>query len=169
MITISNCHFYSAFAKDVLLVCPTRQHSSLYHHIYSNISPTLLKIDLQTFDGNEDGNDGTCALLRHFIPRISEDFIIVPCDFIPPPSLPLSILLDKFRVETLSENFLAMTCWYAVRPPEKGSLIEEWGTPSSASAMIWDPRTKALLHIDTPDDRDRNPGDIELRMSMLKT
>jgi translation initiation factor eIF-2B subunit gamma len=150
---------------DVLLICPTRHRSSIYHHIHSNITPSALSIDLQTFDDGE--YDGTCALLRHFSPRISEDFVIVPCDFIPPSSLPLSLVLNKFRIEAQSQDHLVTTCWYTSRFPDKVSLIEEWGPPSVSLPIVYDALTETLLHIDSPDDQDKNPDDIKLRMSML--
>ena len=152
---------------DVLLICPTRHRSSIYHHIHSNLSPSSLSIDLQTFDDGEDENDGTCGLLRHFSHRISEDFVIVPCDFIPPPTLPLSLLLNKFRVEASSKDHLVMTCWYTSQSPDKASFIEEWGPPSVTFPILWDENSATLLHIDTPDEQDKNPDDVELRMSML--
>ena len=150
---------------DVLLICPTRHRPSIYHHIHSSVSPSSLSIDLQTFD--EDANDGTCALLRHFSSRISEDFVIVPCDFIPLSSLPLSLVLNKFRVEAPFRTLLVTTCWYASQPQDKASLVEEWGPPSATFPVVWDPLTETLLHIDTPDDQDKNPDEIELRTSML--
>jgi len=156
---------WAHYSLDVLLICPTRHRSSIYHHIHSNISPSSLSIDLQTFD--EDTNDGTCALLRHFSSRISEDFVIVPCDFIPPSSLPLSLVLNKFRVEAPSEHPLVTTCWYASQPPDRASLVEEWGPLSATFPIVWDALTETLLHIDTPDDQDKNPDEIELRSSML--
>jgi translation initiation factor eIF-2B subunit gamma len=111
---------------------------------------------------------GTCALLRQFSSRISEDFVIVPCDFIPPQSLPLTLLLNKFRVDTLSEGSIATTCWYASHEPAKGAFLEEWGPIPSSTPIIWDPSTGTLLHIDTTDNLDRNVQGIELKMSLLR-
>jgi translation initiation factor eIF-2B subunit gamma len=93
--------------------------------------------------------------------------VIVPCDFIPPQSLPLTVLLNKFRVDTLSEGSIATTCWYAPHEPEKGAFLEDWGPVPSATPIIWDPTTGTLLHIDTTEDLDRNAESIELRMSLL--
>ncbi|PPQ89533.1 hypothetical protein CVT25_012205 [Psilocybe cyanescens] len=153
--------------KDVLLICPTTHRSSIHHHIHSDVSSSSLRIDLQTYDESQDSNTGTCALLRHFSNRISEDFIVVSCDFIPPPSLPLSLLLNRFRVDALSEACLATTSWYASRAPEKGIVPEEWGPISGPSPVVWDPSTSTLVHIDTPDDQDRNGDEVDLRMSLL--
>ncbi|KAF8967811.1 UDP-3-O-glucosamine N-acyltransferase [Flammula alnicola] len=153
--------------QDVLLICPSRHRSAIYHHIHSDVSSSSLRIDLQTYDESQGGIIGTCALLRQFSNRISEDFVVLPCDFIPPPSLPLSRLLDKFRVDSLSEGSLATTCWYSSPPPEKGAFIDEWGSPPATFPIVWDPATDTLLHVDTSDDFDRNPEEIELKMSML--
>jgi len=162
---LNNSFAVSLVHLDVLLICPTRHRSSIYHHIHSDISSSSLRIDLQTFDDSEIS--GTSALLRQFSARITGDFVIVPVDFIPPPTLPLSILLDKFRVEASSKACLAISCWYPTRPPDKGSLIEEWGPPVGRFTIVWDAPTGTLLQIDTPDDQDKNPDSIELRMSML--
>ncbi|KDR75446.1 hypothetical protein GALMADRAFT_227095 [Galerina marginata CBS 339.88] len=155
--------------KDVLLICPSTHRSSIYHHIHSDVTSSSLRIDLQSYDESQEGNIGTCSLLRQFSNRISEDFVVVPCDFIPPPSLPLSFLLDKFRVDALSESCLATTCWYSPRSheKEKGAYLEEWGPLPGTFPVIWDPSTSTLLHIDTPDDQDRNIDDIELKMSLI--
>jgi len=153
--------------SDVLLICPTSHRSSIYHHIHSDVSSSSLRVDLQTYEEAEDGSTGTCALLRQFSNRITEDFVVVPCDFIPPSTLPLSSLLNKFRVETLSEGSLATTCWYRSQAVEKGASLEEWGPLPSSFPLVWDPSSGTLLHIETPDDQDKNPEDIELRMSLL--
>lgn len=152
---------------DVLLICPSSHRSPIHHHIHSDVSSSSLRIDLQTYDEDRDSNTGTCALLRHFSNRIPEDFVIVPCDFMPPPSLPLSILLNKFRADALSEASLATTCWYSSQVPDKTTFPEEWGPLPSLSPMIWDPTSDTLLHIDTPDDQDRNGHEIELKMALL--
>ncbi|KAF8894888.1 UDP-3-O-glucosamine N-acyltransferase [Gymnopilus junonius] len=153
--------------KDVLLICPSSHRSSIYHHIHSDVSSSSLRIDLQTYDESRDDNTGPCALLRHFSNRITEDFVVVPCDFIPPPTLPLSLLLNKFRVDALSEACLATTCFFSSRPFEKETHFEEWGSLPSVCPIIWDPSAGSLLHIDTPDDQDRNSDAIELKMSLL--
>ena len=152
---------------DVLLICPATHRSSIYHHIHSDVSSSSLRIDLQTCDESPESNIGTCALLRQFSSRISEDFVIVPCDFIPPQSLPLTLLLNKFRVDTLSEGSIATTCWYAPHDFEKAAFLEEWGPVPSSNPIIWDSSTGTLLHIDTMDDLDRNAEGIELKMSLL--
>ncbi|KAJ2922020.1 hypothetical protein H1R20_g15079, partial [Candolleomyces eurysporus] len=153
--------------KDVLLICPAIHQPALYHHINSDISSSALRIDLQTYDETQEDTAGTCALLRHFASRITEDFVVVPCDFITPPSLPLSTLLNKFRTETTSNGAIISTCWYPAYIPEKGILLDEWGPVPSPPAIIWDPSTESLLYIDTPDDRDKNAEDMEIKMDLL--
>lgn len=153
--------------RDVLLICPTSHRPSIYHYIHSDVTSSSLRIDLQTFDESQDGGVGTCTLLRHFSSRVPEDFVVVPCDFIPPPTLPLSMLLNKFRVDSVAEGCVATTCWYSAYKPDKAALVDEWGPLPAPSPIIWDDLTGTLLYIDTSDDVDRNTDELELRMAML--
>ncbi|KAF9461333.1 UDP-3-O-glucosamine N-acyltransferase [Collybia nuda] len=155
--------------KDVLLICPTIHRPAIYHHIHSDtsVSPSLLRIDLQTYDETPDTNVGTCTLLRHFSNRIPEDFVLVPCDFIAPPSLPLSTLLNRFRADAISDGSIATTCWIGAYAPEKGAFPDEWGPLPKPMPIVWDEFTETLLHVDTTDDQDRNAEELELRVSML--
>ncbi|KAF6741851.1 nucleotide-diphospho-sugar transferase [Ephemerocybe angulata] len=148
-----------AGVKDVLLICPDAHQSALHHHINSDISPSALN----TLESPE----GTASLLRHFASRITEDFVLVPCDFIPPPSLPLSALLNKFRIESTTNDAIVSTCWVPAYVPEKGVLLDEWGPVPAPPAIVWDPATHALLHVDTPDDLDSNGEEFELKMDLL--
>ncbi|KXN90911.1 putative translation initiation factor eIF-2B subunit gamma [Leucoagaricus sp. SymC.cos] len=153
--------------KDVLLICPTIHRLAIYHHIHSDISSSSLNVDLQTYDETVDSSTGTCTLLRHFVHRIQEDFVLLSCDFIAPPSLPLSTLLNQFRADSGSNGAIATTCWYATSKPEKAASPEEWGLSAPPASIVWDDASGTLLHIDTADDLDRNPGELELRMSLL--
>ncbi|KAF9446399.1 UDP-3-O-glucosamine N-acyltransferase, partial [Macrolepiota fuliginosa MF-IS2] len=153
--------------KDVLLICPAIHRSAIYHHIYSDVSSSNLNIDLQTYDETTDSSAGTCTLLRHFSSRIQEDFVLVPCDFIAPPSLPLTTLLNQFRADSGSNGSIATTCWYAAHKPEKATSPEEWGPAAPPTPIVWDNNSGTLLHIDTADDLDRNSEELELRMSLL--
>ncbi|EKM80890.1 hypothetical protein AGABI1DRAFT_37002 [Agaricus bisporus var. burnettii JB137-S8] len=153
--------------KDVLLVCPTVHRHAVYHHIHSDVSSSNLNIDLQTYDETIDSGAGTCTLLRHFASRIREDFVLLSCDFIAPPSLPLTTLLNQFRVDSGSNGSIATTCWYATNRTEKSSPSEEWGPVSPPTPIIWDDKSGTLLHVDTADDIDKNPEELELRMSLL--
>ncbi|KAE9394986.1 UDP-3-O-glucosamine N-acyltransferase [Gymnopus androsaceus JB14] len=154
-----------AGVKDVLLICPSIHRPMISHHVHSGLS--TLRIDVQTYDESPESNTGTCTLLRHFATRISEDFIVLPCDFIPPPSLSLSSILNKYRAESVSDGSVATTCWFAAHQPEKNSLVEDWGTIPPPVPMVWDEPTGTLLQVETPDDLDRNSDEMELRMSLL--
>jgi translation initiation factor eIF-2B subunit gamma len=155
--------------SDALLICPAIHRPAIYHHIHSSASvlPSNLHVDIQTYDESHDSNTGTCALLRHFAGRISEDFVLLSCDFIPPPNLPLTILLNKFRVESVSSGALATTCWFSAHKPEKGVFPDDWALSSQLVPIVWDESTGTLLHIDTLDNQDKNSEEIELRMSLL--
>jgi translation initiation factor eIF-2B subunit gamma len=134
--------------------------------MHSDASSSL-HIDLQTYDESQESSVGTCAILRHFSSRIKEDFILVPCDFIPPPSLPLSLLLNKFRVDVVSDGSIATTCWFETHKPAKEAFPEEWGPHIPPTSIVWDESSGTLLYVDTPDDQERDAEDIVLRMSLL--
>ncbi|KAF9820326.1 hypothetical protein IEO21_01540 [Rhodonia placenta] len=155
--------------KNVLLVCPTPHKSALSNYIQSDSSSSFpsLRIDLQTYDETQDLNVGTCAILRHFAHKIQQDFVLLPCDFVSPHSFSLTQLLNKFRTETMYDGAIATACFYEGRKPEKGSSTDEWGLLPSPVPIVWDERSGTLLHIETPDDADRNGEEIELRMSLL--
>src|SRR5882762_6343057 len=100
---------------DVLLVCPSSHRAAISHYIHSDTSSasfSSLRIDLQSYDESQDLSIGTCTLLRHFSNRIAGDFILVPCDFVTPPSLPLTKLLNKFRTDSTSDGAIATACWF---------------------------------------------------------
>ncbi|KDQ27853.1 hypothetical protein PLEOSDRAFT_39954 [Pleurotus ostreatus PC15] len=157
--------------KDVLLICPATHRPALSHHIHSSTSTTLV-IDVVPFDESPDSSIGPCTLLRHFASRITNDFILLPCDFIPPPTLSLSSILDKFRTETVSDGAIATTCWFELNRPadagkDKTSPPEEWGSAVSPATIVYHEPSGTLLHIDTPDDVDQDGEDLKLRMSLL--
>jgi translation initiation factor eIF-2B subunit gamma len=110
---------------------------------------------------------GTCDVLRHFATRIQQDFVLLPCDFIPSPSFDLTRILDKFRTEATYDGAIATACFYEAPKPEKSAIVEEWGMVPQPLPIVWDERTGTLLHIDTPDDVDRNGEDLQLTMSLL--
>ncbi|KAI0930392.1 hypothetical protein AcV5_007118 [Taiwanofungus camphoratus] len=154
--------------RDVLLICPTPHRSAMSNYIQSDsASFPSLRIDLQTYDESQDLSVGTCTVLRHFSQRIQQDFIILPCDFVPPSSLSLTQVLNKFRTETTCDGSIVTACFYEGRRPEKGSSSDEWGLLPAPVPVVWDERTGTLLYVDTPDDADRNGEDLELRMSLL--
>ncbi|KAJ7287648.1 UDP-3-O-glucosamine N-acyltransferase [Mycena rebaudengoi] len=152
--------------KDVLLICPAVHRAAISHHIHSHPSSSL-NIDIQSYEETSDSGVGTCTLLRHFSSRIPRDFVLLPCDFIPPPSLPLSALLNKFRTDTVSDGLIATTCWFSTLKAEKNAFPDEWGHLAPSCSIVWDKPSSTLLYVDTPDDVDRNSEEIELRMSIL--
>jgi translation initiation factor eIF-2B subunit gamma len=150
---------------DVLIICPESHHSTLYHHVNSEVS-TSLRIDIHGFEESQDAGAGTCTLLRHFSSRITKDFILLPCDFIPPVSFALQRILDKFRVDVTSGGAALTTCWIPSYGPEKNLHPQEWGT-QSASSILYDEQTETLLYIDNALDVDSNTGDFEFKLSLL--
>ncbi|GBE80970.1 Probable translation initiation factor eIF-2B subunit [Sparassis crispa] len=155
--------------RDVLLICPAPHRSALSNYIQSDSSTSFpsLRIDLQTYDETQESAVGTCSILRHFSQRIQHDFVLLPCDFVPPDSLPLSQIVNKFRTESTYDGSIATACFYEARRPEKAGSSDEWGVLPSPVSIVWDERTGTLLYIDTPDDVDKNGEEIELRMSLL--
>ncbi|EGN99903.1 hypothetical protein SERLA73DRAFT_180193 [Serpula lacrymans var. lacrymans S7.3] len=153
--------------KDVLLICPSSHRAAISHYIHSDSTTTSfasLRIDLQPFDESQDLSSGTCSLLKHFASRIQDDFVLLPCDFIPPPSLPLSKLLNKFRTESATDGAIATTCWFEAQ--RTGSSPDEWGASFPSPSIVWDEVTGTLLHVDVPDGTDHR-GELELRMGLL--
>lgn len=124
-------------------------------------------MDVQTYDESPDEPVGTCAVLKRFSSRIQRNFVILPCDFIPPEDLPLSSLLNKYRIESNLDGAIVTSCWLKAHGADKGAVPEEWGRIGSSASIIWDKTSGTLLHIDTPDDRDRNSDELEIRMSLL--
>lgn len=158
-------------SADVLLLCPTTHKAAISHYIHSDSSSSSfssLRIDLQSYGEEQDLCFGTCTLLRHFSNRIKGDFILLPCDFVAPPSLPLTKLLNKFRTDSTSDGSIATACWFeAPQMLGKDAIPEEWGTPSPMTPIVWDGSTGTLLYVGTPDDEDHNSEEIELRMGLL--
>ncbi|KAM5531642.1 hypothetical protein V8D89_014694 [Ganoderma adspersum] len=154
--------------SDVLLICPTSHRSAMSNYIQSDSSsfPTL-RIDLQTYEESQDLAVGTCTLLRHFSSRIQSDFIVLPCDFVPPPELSLTQLLNKFRTETTYDGSIATACFFEASRADKSTVTEEWGILPTNVPIVFDERSGTLLHVDTPDAVDKNNEEFELRMSLL--
>ncbi|KAH0827789.1 UDP-3-O-glucosamine N-acyltransferase [Lanmaoa asiatica] len=155
--------------KDVLLICPSSHRPSISHYIHSEspVSSSSLQVDIQSFDETQELSVGTCSILRHFSSRIQEDFVLLPCDFIPPPALPLSKLLNRFRSEATSDGAIATSCWFESPKSEKSAAPDEWGSYSQSYPIVWDDSTETLLYIDTLDNIDKNAEELELRMNLL--
>jgi hypothetical protein len=108
---------------------------------------------------------GTSAILNHFANRIKHDFILLSCDFIPPLSLPLGRILNKFRADVSAEGAIAAACWFEPAP-DKGSFEESGGGPG-APPIVWDDEAGTLLYVSSHDEMDSNQEEVELRMSLL--
>ncbi|KIY63067.1 UDP-3-O-glucosamine N-acyltransferase [Cylindrobasidium torrendii FP15055 ss-10] len=165
--------------KDVVLMCPTIHKHAISNHIHSALNHSL-HIDLQTLDETVHSTLGTAALLKHAASRIprDSDFVVLPCDWVAPPTLTLTSLLDKFRADTVADGCVATACWYApvVKAPApsksktttESGFPEEWSTDGHAPpAIVWDAETGTLLHVDTPDDTDLNAEELEVGMNIL--
>jgi translation initiation factor eIF-2B subunit gamma len=91
---------------------------------------------------------------------LQNDFVILPCDFIPPPSLPLSVLLNRYRAET--ERMVISTLFYEVdHGPDKPSSDDSVIPP----LIAYDTTTGTLLHVDYSDDTEED--ELELHMRLL--
>jgi translation initiation factor eIF-2B subunit gamma len=126
-----------------------------------------LRIDLQTLDETAETALGTSAILRHFAHRIPYSFILLPCDFIPPKSLSLTSVINKFRLESATDGAVATTLWFERPVAEKSSGTEEWEGQPAPPAIAWDAQNGTLLYIDTEEDVDRDDEDFEFRRSLL--
>jgi translation initiation factor eIF-2B subunit gamma len=126
-------------------------------------------VDVQTYDESPDEPVGTCAVLKHFSSRILRDFVILPCDFIPPEDLSLTSMLNKYRIESNVDGAIVTSCWLKAHAhgTDRAAIPDEWGSTGSSVPIIWDKKSGTLLHIDTPDDRDHNSDELEIRMSLL--
>lgn len=164
----------------MLLICPTTHRDAISHHIHSDPSSsslssatTGLQVDIQTFDQEADLPAGTASVLAHFANKIEGDFVLLPCDFIPPKALRLEAVLDNFRVEASTDGALATALFFEKRATEHdkskggGSLEEAWPADDPPPAVLYDEKSGTLLHVDTLDDRDRNGDELELRMATL--
>ncbi|KAI9437749.1 UDP-3-O-glucosamine N-acyltransferase [Lactarius indigo] len=155
---------------EVLLICPTAHRPSISHHIHSDTSSSSypsLHVDVQTYDESPDQPIGTCAVLKHFSSRIQRDFVLLPCDFVPPEDLSLTTILNKYRIESNLGGAIVTSCWLKARVSDVGGIPDEWNPTRTSVPIIWDKKSGTLLHVDTPDDRDRNADELEIRMSLL--
>ncbi|KAH8116631.1 UDP-3-O-glucosamine N-acyltransferase [Phellopilus nigrolimitatus] len=160
--------------KDVLLICPTSHRHPISHHINSDPSSSSLSslnVEIQTFDLAQDIPAGTTNVLAHFASRITSDFVLLPCDFLPPPSLRLETVLNKFRIEAGTDGALVTALFFENKASEnekgKGGAEEAWPAPSAPMPILYDEKSGTLLHVDTLDNQDLNSDELELRMGML--
>ena len=165
---------YSDFQTilDVLIICPNFHKRSISHYIQSyptSEDHSSMRIEFQTHDQPFELSSGTCALLRQYSHKIDGDFILLSCDFIAPPTLKLSSLLNKFRIESTTDGSILTGLWYEHKSPEKEKSVvdDAWPSPVEPTPLVYDAKTGTLLHIDMPDDFDKNGEEMELRMALL--
>jgi translation initiation factor eIF-2B subunit gamma len=83
------------------------------------------------------------------------DFIVLPCDFVPPPTLQLSTLLDAHRIR----DNAALTALFYERA--------EVGKDGPDRILVgYDKSSETLLHVHELEKKDME-DEIALRMSML--
>ncbi|KAG8704030.1 hypothetical protein FRC08_002489 [Ceratobasidium sp. 394] len=129
--------------SDVLVVCPSVHKPEISHHLhrseYSN-----MQLDLVSVDEDDLALTGTAQVLREIEALIKLDVIVLPCDFIPPPSLSLTTLLNVFR-EDVDEPIAAVLLYERQIPPDgkdKGPKL----------TVGLDEATRTLLYVDGDDD-----------------
>lgn len=155
--------------REVLLICPIPHRAAISHYLHSDSSVSSfpsLQIDLQAFDESQDLNIGTCKILNHFSSRIQKDFVVLPCDFLPPRGFLLSEMLNKFRTESTYDGSIATTCFFEADRSDK-SASDEWASSPVSVPIMWDAKTESLLYIDTAGSMDKNGEEFEFSMSLL--
>ena len=160
---------YHTTIPDVLLVCPTPHRRSIADHVGSDASASFpsLRIDLQTYGDPQDSSFGTVSILRTFAHRIDRDFVVLPCDFIPPSTLQLSTVLNKFRMESASDGSILTSTWYEAPPQPDKHSGDEWGPHTPPTSIIWDEKSESLLQVEVPDSSTREDDEIEIEISLL--
>ncbi|KAG8713121.1 hypothetical protein FRC09_019068 [Ceratobasidium sp. 395] len=128
----------------VLVVCPSAHKPEISHHLhrseYSN-----MQLDLVSVDEDDLVLTGTAQL----------DVIVLPCDFLPPPSLSLTTLLNAFRED--------------VDEPVAGVLLYERSVSGDGKdkgpklTIGIDEATKTLLYVDGDDD---DEDELEIHMGL---
>ncbi|CAE6491290.1 unnamed protein product [Rhizoctonia solani] len=140
--------------SDVLVVCPSLLKQEISHHLhraeYSN-----MRLELKSVDEDDISIAGTAEVLRAIEGMIKAYVIILPCDFIPPPSLSLTSLLNAFRED--------------VNEPVAAALLYERQIPADGKdkgpklVVGIDETTNTLLYIDGDNDDDE---DLEIHMGL---
>ncbi|QRV79833.1 translation initiation factor eIF-2B gamma subunit [Ceratobasidium sp. AG-Ba] len=140
--------------SDVLVVCPSAHKQDISHHLhrseYSNMT-----LDLVGVDQDDLALTGTAQVLREIEEHIKLDVIVLPCDFIPPPSLSLTTLLNAFR-EDVDEPIAAVLLYERTIPADgkdKGPKL----------TVGLDEATKTLLYVDGDDD---DEDELEVHMGL---
>ncbi|KAH7339991.1 nucleotide-diphospho-sugar transferase [Rhizoctonia solani] len=143
--------------SDVLVVCPSVLKQEISHHLhraeYSN-----MRLELKSVDEDDISISGTAEVLRVMEGMIKAcffDVIVLPCDFMPPPGLSLTTLLNAFRED--------------VNEPVAAALLYERQIPTDGKdkgpklVVGVDEATNTLLYIDGDNDDDE---DLEIHMGL---
>ncbi|KZO93160.1 nucleotide-diphospho-sugar transferase [Calocera viscosa TUFC12733] len=140
---------------DVLFITPQSHKAAIQHHLSSsNSSWPSLRVELESVDDEEAESLGAADLLRMFADRIHSDAVVLPCDFVPPPSLPLNLLLNAHRVDVEDPVITALLV-------ETGEEMKDGPIPT---LMGLHAQSNTLLFVDDNADPD---DDVALRMNML--
>ncbi|KAL5631137.1 hypothetical protein ACGC1H_006840 [Rhizoctonia solani] len=140
--------------SDVLVVCPSVLKQEISHHLhraeYSN-----MRLELKSVDEDDISISGTAEVLRAIEPMIKLDLVVLPCDFMPSPSLSLTTLLNAFRED--------------VDEPVAAALLYERQIPADGKdkgpklVVGTDEATNTLLYIDGDNDDDE---ELEIHMGL---
>ncbi|CAE6479701.1 unnamed protein product [Rhizoctonia solani] len=141
--------------SDVLVICPSVLKQEISHHLhraeYSN-----MRLELKSVDEDDISVTGTAEVLRAIEPMIKAYVIVLPCDFMPPPGLSLTALLNAFRED--------------VNEPVAAALLYERQIPADGKdkgpklVVGTDEATNTLLYIDGDDEDDE---DLEIHMGLM--
>lgn len=118
---------------------------------------------------------GTARILRRWRDWIRSDFVVLPCDISPPPSLPLVKLLNRHRNQTGS---LVTSLWYEKSEVElrdadgeswtvcaRGINVDRWSFTAPESVLVgYDKKSQELLMVQPLEELE---DDLELRISLL--
>ncbi|KAJ1304956.1 hypothetical protein OPQ81_006088 [Rhizoctonia solani] len=140
--------------SDVLVVCPSLLKQEISHHLhraeYSN-----MRLELKSVDEDDISIAGTAEVLRAIEGMIKLDVIVLPCDFMPPPGLSLTKLLNAFR-EDVDEPVAAVLLYERQIPTD--------GKDKGPKLVVgMDETTNTLLYIDGDNDDDE---DLEIHMGL---
>ncbi|KAG8857052.1 hypothetical protein FRB96_005982 [Tulasnella sp. 330] len=143
----------AAGVTEVVIVCPFSHRSLISHFVHSESHGSFPSLSVKIETLEDDESMGTADVLREFADSFQADLIVLPCDFIPPPELSLSTLLDAYRMDT-EESMLAALLY------ERGEVVKD-GPPLFVAGL--NEKKKILLHVPTeePDE------DLQLRMSLM--
>lgn len=146
-----------AHVSDVLIVMPHSHKSDISHTIWHSDEnyPSLssLSMTIETIDDSEAMSLGTADILRKFSHLFVTDMIVLACDFIPPPSLSLTSILNDYRVE-LDQPLVSVLLY------ERSETGKDGPPPCIFGE---DKKSNSLIFVENDDAED----DLDLRMSML--